>query len=79
MRTEWLGVPVVLLVASARPTDAQALELVFEGEARFEAAIREYREVWRAEGEQITTVLQETSGLTFELGSIDVEVMEGPS
>jgi hypothetical protein len=45
----------------------------------FAAATQEYRDLWAAEGERITTTMERMTGLRFEAGPIRAVIYEGPS
>jgi len=47
--------------------------------AAFEAAAREYREIWAADGAKMIDALEVASGLRFEESTIRAVIIEGPS
>ena len=57
-----------------------ATEIVFAAEApEFESAAKEYRQIWKQEGERIAATLHHLTGLHLEPGPIQTIVFEGVS
>ena len=75
-----ISATICLVLSSLSFGQGRVLELDLSAESsRFDAAVREYRTLWDAEGRRIVEAMQRATSLQVEAGPIRVVVFEGPS
>ena len=71
---------LLALITSIAVAQAPALRITFTPESsEFEAAAREYAELWTREGDRIVNAMESVSGLKFDGNEIKAIVFEGTS
>ena len=78
------GALAAALIMAAAPALAQGtrVTLTFTPESKtpaFEAAVAEYRSIWKAEGARVIEAMERLTTLRFPQKSIKIQVFEGPS
>ncbi len=70
----------LLVLLSTGVADAQRVKINFTPESeKFEAATKEYRVLWQAEGDRMIKALEKVSGLKFKETEFETIVFEGIS
>jgi len=79
MRATFLGVAMLSAVLVAQERTAP-LQITFTASRdSFDAATKEYREIWATEASRVVTAMERATGLRFEPGPIRAVIYEGPS